>query len=513
MKIDSKTRNIILSTVVALIVLLIGVALWRQSRTAAPEAMSIDVTPQAGATVETTATPAASVTATLAPDTEEQTAASPSPDSCTNNAAFAGDVTLPDGAEVQPDTATVKTWRIRNTGTCTWGGDYQLRFAGGDQLGGPDSMAIGTEVAPGAEFNAEIPLVSAADAGRYQGQWIMADPVGNSFGQVVYYEIVVPGTPAIAYFKASQYWVSPGQQVTLSWDLAKAYDGAFLREVALDGTTGAEQGVVAPGSTVVTPEKTISYDLIARNDQGESMRRLTIMVAPADATATPLPGADQLPVISYFRADRYEITAGEQAILSWDLSGAESAFLVIDGAEEGVTAPSVRAVSPEQTTIYRLVARNAAGELAQEVTVVVADAAEAPPAAELTPTNTPAGEQAATPVPEEPTPTPEAPATEPTPTVEPVEEAEPTPTDAPAEEAPAEPAATARNADTAILTTPDGTSEQVALVDAGQQMAVLGRSEDSAWLQVTLDDGSTGWVAADQVDVSVDVATLPVATP
>ncbi|MCB0089600.1 MAG: hypothetical protein KDE54_16955, partial [Caldilineaceae bacterium] len=158
--------------------------------------------------------------------------------------------------------------------------------------------------------------------------------------------------------------------------------------------------------------------------------------------------------ISYFRADRYEITAGEQAILSWDLSGAESAFLVIDGAEEGVTAPSVRAVSPEQTTIYRLVARNAAGELAQEVTVVVADAAEAPPAAELTPTNTPAGEQAATPVPEEPTPTPEAPATEPTPTVEPVEEAEPTPTDAPAEEAPAEPAATARNADTAILTTP-----------------------------------------------------------
>ena len=48
---------------------------------------------------------------------------------------------------------------------------------------------------------------------------------------------------------------------------------------------------------------------------------------------------------------------------------------------------------------------------------------------------------------------------------------------------------------------------------AGQQMAVLGRSEDSAWLQVTLDDGSTGWVAADQVDVSVDVATLPVATP
>ncbi|MCB0095406.1 MAG: hypothetical protein KDE46_06770, partial [Caldilineaceae bacterium] len=199
MEIDSKTRNIILSTVVALIVLLIGVALWRQSRTVAPEAMSIDVTPQAGATAETTATPAASVTATLAPNAQEQAAASPSPNSCTNNAAFAGDVTLPDGAEVQPDTATVKTWRIRNTGTCTWGGDYQLRFAGGDQLGGPDSMAIGTEVAPGAEFNAEIPLVSASEAGRYQGQWIMADPVGNSFGQVVYYEIVVPGTPAIAY--------------------------------------------------------------------------------------------------------------------------------------------------------------------------------------------------------------------------------------------------------------------------------------------------------------------------
>ncbi|MEZ4714155.1 MAG: NBR1-Ig-like domain-containing protein [Caldilineaceae bacterium] len=357
MEIDSKTRNIILAAVAALIVLAIGVVLWLQSRTPEPEA-GLVATPQA-IRVGQDATATAQATATPAPDNGNTAAAQPN--LCTNNAAFAGDVTLPDGAEVQPDTATAKTWRIRNTGTCTWSADYQLRFAGGDQLGGPEAAAIGVEVAPGAEFDATIPLTAPADAGRYQGQWIMADPAGDSFGQVVYYEFVVPGTPAIAYFKASQYWVSPGQQVTLSWDLAKAYNGAFLREVALDGTMGPEQGVVAPGSMVVTPAKTISYDLIARNDQGESMRRLTVMVAAADATATPLPGADQLPVISYFRADRYEITAGEQAILSWDLSGAESAFLIIDGSEEGVTAPSVIAVSPEQTTVYRLVGAQRGG--------------------------------------------------------------------------------------------------------------------------------------------------------
>ncbi|MEZ4662070.1 MAG: NBR1-Ig-like domain-containing protein [Caldilineaceae bacterium] len=172
MELDNKTRNIILAAAAALIVLTIGVVLWLQNRTPEPE-VGLVATPQA-ITVGQDASANAQATATLAPTAAPQSEAA-QPALCTNNAAFAGDITLPDGSEVQPETATVKTWRIRNTGSCTWSADYQLRFAGGDQLGGPESAAIGVEVAPGAEFNAEIPLVAPAGAGRYQGQWIMAD--------------------------------------------------------------------------------------------------------------------------------------------------------------------------------------------------------------------------------------------------------------------------------------------------------------------------------------------------
>ncbi|MEZ4662069.1 MAG: hypothetical protein R2911_31345 [Caldilineaceae bacterium] len=306
--------------------------------------------------------------------------------------------------------------------------------------------------------------------------------------------------------------MQPGQQVTLSWDLSKAYNGAFLREIALDGTMGPEQGVVAPGSLVVSPPKTINYDLIARNEQGESMRRLTIMVAAADATATPLPGADQLPLISYFRADRYEITAGEQAILSWDLSGAESAFLLTNGAEEGVTAPSAPFLQADHG-LSTGGERNAAGESAQEVTVVVKEAAETQPTTELTPTNTPEG-QDATPVPAEATPTAEPPAAEPTPTAEPAAEVEPAPTEAAAEEA-----LEAARLPPWPPTTPSFSQRPTVHPRRSASQArrparwrCWSHSEDSAWLQVTLEDGSTGWVATDQVDVTVDVATLPVMT-
>jgi hypothetical protein len=53
--------------------------------------------------------------------------------------------------------------------------------------------------------------------------------------------------------------------------------------------------------------------------------------------------------------------------LSWDLSGAKAVYL--DG--QGVSAPGTRLVYPDQTTTYRLVALNDAGQSEQTVTVEV----------------------------------------------------------------------------------------------------------------------------------------------
>ncbi len=44
----------------------------------------------------------------------------------------------------------------------------------------------------------------------------------------------------------------------------------------------------------------------------------------------------------------------------------------------------------------------------------------------------------------------------------------------------------------------------------GEQLRILGRSEDSRWLLVRLDDTLTGWVSAEYVSTDEDIASLPV---
>ncbi len=86
-------------------------------------------------------------------------------------------------------------------------------------------------------------------------------------------------------------------------------------------------------------------------------------------TDTPIPLPD-FPVIHYFRADKLNIVAGETVLLQWDVSGADQIFLY-PGGDAGVTAPGDLQVSPDVTTIYRLVASNARGEVEATVTVSV----------------------------------------------------------------------------------------------------------------------------------------------
>ncbi|MDX1438190.1 MAG: NBR1-Ig-like domain-containing protein, partial [Anaerolineales bacterium] len=58
-------------------------------------------------------------------DPEGATAAAPDPD-CMPRAAYYGDVTIPDNTVMEPGEQFVKTWRIRNEGTCSWGPGYEI---------------------------------------------------------------------------------------------------------------------------------------------------------------------------------------------------------------------------------------------------------------------------------------------------------------------------------------------------------------------------------------------------
>jgi hypothetical protein len=115
-------------------------------------------------------TEAPTVAPTEAP-TEEPTA---EPAACTYLATFVKDVTIADNSLVAAGARFVKTWRIRNDGSCTWGPDgFALVFTGGDHLGGPDQVPISTSVAPGQTIDVSVNLVAPNQSGTYTSDWML----------------------------------------------------------------------------------------------------------------------------------------------------------------------------------------------------------------------------------------------------------------------------------------------------------------------------------------------------
>ncbi len=96
-------------------------------------------------------------------------AAGEAADECLD-AQYVADVTVPDNTQFDNGETFVKTWRVRNAGTCAWPEDTVLAFASGSQIGAPDNVAVGA-VEPGAEVEVSVDMKAPADAGRYSGIW------------------------------------------------------------------------------------------------------------------------------------------------------------------------------------------------------------------------------------------------------------------------------------------------------------------------------------------------------
>jgi hypothetical protein len=101
---------------------------------------------------------------------------------CTDRAEFIADVTVPDGADFTPGQTFVKTWRLRNTGTCTWTSSYDLVFDHGDAMGGPASQALPGLVHPGETIDLSLNLTAPGTVGGYQGYWLLRNSEGVIFG-------------------------------------------------------------------------------------------------------------------------------------------------------------------------------------------------------------------------------------------------------------------------------------------------------------------------------------------
>lgn len=115
--------------------------------------------------------------ATLAP----LPSSTPTADNC-NLAKFDTDVTIPDGSVLAPDTNFVKTWRLTNTGTCTWNTNYAIVFSGGDQMGAAAATNLPGNVPPGATVDVSVQMKSPSADGKYAGNFMLRSDTGLIFG-------------------------------------------------------------------------------------------------------------------------------------------------------------------------------------------------------------------------------------------------------------------------------------------------------------------------------------------
>ncbi|MBN1995207.1 MAG: hypothetical protein JW953_21135 [Anaerolineae bacterium] len=184
--------------------------------------------------------------------------------------------------------------------------------------------------------------------------------------------------PVIHHFTAAQSAVDAGQSVTLSWDLSGA-DAAYLRY------DGVEEGVVSPGSKTVSPEKTMVYTLVARNDGGETSAEITITVNAVNAVAAapspttqpsppaPLPAPvdtdPPTPVIEFLTAAS-TLPMGACTSLYWEVENVTAVY--VDGVQ--VAPHGSQQACPQQTQTYTLLAVYPGGEKSAQLELVVIEA-------------------------------------------------------------------------------------------------------------------------------------------
>ncbi len=166
--------------------------------TAAAQTVAAQLTQSAGSkpatptsqAVQPTATqPAAPTDTQPAPTEPPAPTKTPVPPTATrvptpcDRAEFVKDVTIPDNTEMAPGTEFVKTWRFKNTGTCTWNSSYDLVFFDKRAMGGPADQQLTTgTVKPGETIDVSVTLKAPSALGNYEGDWMLRNGSNVIFG-------------------------------------------------------------------------------------------------------------------------------------------------------------------------------------------------------------------------------------------------------------------------------------------------------------------------------------------
>ena len=201
------------------------------------------------------------------------------PLSACDSAEFVTDITIPDGTNFSAGDTFVKTWRIRNVGSCPWNSTYSLVFDTGDSLNGLANIAFPVAVVnPGGYVDLSVQLKAPASGGHYTGYWGIKNNagawvpvIGGSNGRSFYVDITVgsAATPVSADFAVTKVTFSvtrvgtcaEGKYVVVANVKANKAGTVNYHWVRSDSASAPNQSVTfgAAGTKQITTEWTTSW--------------------------------------------------------------------------------------------------------------------------------------------------------------------------------------------------------------------------------------------------------------
>ena len=276
---------------------------------------------QAAAGIATT-TPSPTASQTSTPTPTLTATPTPTPTAVPNvvlnipcdQAAFIEDVTIPDGTQISEGSVFTKTWRLENTGSCTWTSGYQVIFDRGALLGAPATFNMPGFVNPGQTVDISVNLTAPYAQGIYEGFWKLEDSNGNVFGvgsssvdfdveiaigniqptfevRHVYMNLdnasvsaVCP--PGYPFTITADIWTNGGGDVVYRWEFS---DGTRSDRQTLHFGNARHKSV----STTFTPDATGVYwaliHILAPNERIDDTIYFALSCKLVIPTATPIP--------------------------------------------------------------------------------------------------------------------------------------------------------------------------------------------------------------------------------
>jgi hypothetical protein len=101
------------------------------------------------------------------------------------------DVNVPDNTIMSPGQDFIKTWRVKNVGSCPWGAGYVLAYAGYETNMSGQFIAVTEVIQSGQEVEVSVQFKAPTQAGSYLSAWSMRNPAGVFFPEVVFVKIIV----------------------------------------------------------------------------------------------------------------------------------------------------------------------------------------------------------------------------------------------------------------------------------------------------------------------------------